>query len=176
MAIWINPKSSASPATARRVCCGEPIDLGSGKFSSRSRTTQRPGRTRSPSPATTTAWPTPDTYATGLGANWRTNYDRYLHIFNPSAIYGVAAERPDGQVDQFHSSSGTYTPDSDVDLKLTSFRQHMDADRPDDTVETYTSRAARRRCNPSSCATATRRRSLFAGGQITSVSDSYGRT
>ena len=33
--------------------------------------------------------------------NWRTNYDRYLHIINPSA-YGVVAERPDGSADQFH--------------------------------------------------------------------------
>ena len=44
------------------------------------------------------------------GSNWRTNYDRYLHIINPSAIYGVEAERPDGQVITFTSSSGTYTP------------------------------------------------------------------
>ena len=66
-----------------------------------------------------------------MGQNWRTNYDRYLHIINPSAIYGVVAERPDGQVISFTSNSGTYTPDSDVDLKLDRFRQHMDADRPE---------------------------------------------
>ena len=44
---------------------------------------------------------------------------------------GVVAERPDGAVISFTSSSGTYTPDSDVDLKLHHFRQHMDADRPE---------------------------------------------
>ena len=62
---------------------------------------------------------TTGTYATGMGTNWRTNYDRYLHIINPAAIYGVVAERPDGQQITFTSSAGTYTPDSDVDLKLT---------------------------------------------------------
>jgi Domain of unknown function (DUF6531) len=62
---------------------------------------------------------TPDTYAVALGSNWRSNFDRYLHIINPSAIYGVEAERPDGAVINFSSSSSVYTPDSDVDYSLT---------------------------------------------------------
>jgi Domain of unknown function (DUF6531) len=47
----------------------------------------------------------PDTYAVALGSNWRHSFDRYLHIINPSAIYGVTAERETGQYVNFSSSS-----------------------------------------------------------------------
>ena len=57
----------------------------------------------------------PDTYAVALGSNWRHIFDRYLHIINPSAIYGAVAERETGQYVTFSSSSGTYTTDSDLD-------------------------------------------------------------
>src|SRR3546814_10188126 len=49
----------------------------------------------------------PDTYAVALGSNWRHNFDRYLHIINPSAIYGAVAERADGQYVTFRSEEHT---------------------------------------------------------------------
>ena len=119
----------------------------------------------------------PDTYATSMGDNWRTNYDRYLHIINPSAIYGVEAERPDGQVITFTSSSGTYTPDSDVDLKLTISGSTWTLTDQNDTVETYT--ASGSEGDPQFHQAAqrlSRRPSPIRSGQIAFVSDSYGRT
>ena len=73
-----------------------------------------------------------------MGHDWRTNYDRYLHIVNPSAIYGVEAERAGRSGYTFSSSSGTYTPDTDVDVKLAVSGSTWTLTDHDDTVETYT--------------------------------------
>ena len=117
---WINPKSlgiaCANPGAAS---CGEPIDLGSGNVFDQVTDYETAGQNKLSLIRYYNSMATPDTYATGMGTNWRTNYDRYLHIINPSAIAGVVAERPDGAFVSFTSNSGTYTPDSDVDLKLT---------------------------------------------------------
>ena len=77
----------------------------------------------------------PDTYATSMGVNWRTNYDRYLHIFSPRRSWRSART---GSSVSFTSSSGTYTPDSDVDLKLTKSGSTWTLTDQNDTVETYT--------------------------------------
>ena len=68
-----------------------------------------------------------------LGSNWRSNFDRYLHIF----AAGVIAERPDGQYIGFSSNSGVYTPDTDIDYSLTNSGATWTLTCPDDTVETY---------------------------------------
>ncbi len=59
---------------------------------------------------------TVDTLAKGLGRNWRSNYDRYLRIVSATE---VDAERASGQVVSFVLVSGTWTPDTDVDMTLT---------------------------------------------------------
>jgi hypothetical protein len=111
---WSNPKAIGSPCARPRtggVPCGEPIDLGSGNVFDQVTDYETAGQNKLSLIRyyNSTAWP--DTYATSMAHNWRTNYDRYLHIINPSAIYGVEAERPDGQVItfsfSFSSSSGT---------------------------------------------------------------------
>ena len=136
---WTNPKSfgiaCAQPGAAS---CGEPIDLGSGNVFDQVTDYETAGQNKLSLIRYYNSMATPDTSATSMGANWRTNYDRYLHIINPSAIYGVEAERPDGQVISFTSSSGTYTPDSDVDLKLTVSGSTWTLTDQNDTVETYT--------------------------------------
>ena len=81
------------------------------------------------------------TYATTMGVNWRSNYDRYLHVtFSGSTATQVQAERPNGQVFTFNVASGsTWTTDGDTDAKLTGVGTGTyvltDADN---TVETYT--------------------------------------
>ena len=127
---WVNPKSfGIACARPGAPTCGEPIDLGSGNVFDQIADYETAGANKLSLIRYYNSFAMPDTYATSMGSNWRTNYDRYLHIINPSAIYGVEAERPDGAVITFTSNSGTYTPDSDVDLNADRFRQHMDLDR-----------------------------------------------
>jgi hypothetical protein len=118
----------------------------------------------------------PDTYAVALGSNWRHIYDRYLHIINPSAIYGVNAEREDGQYISFSSSAGTYTTDTDLDYKLTRSGSTWTLTDPDDTVETYTASGTEATLN-----TIKRRNGYtltlhYTSGKLTSVTDSYTRS
>ncbi len=117
----------------------------------------------------------PNTYATSLGHNWRTNFDRYLHILNPSAIYGVLAERPDGQVISFTSSSGTYTPDSDVDMKLTVSGSTWTLTDQNDTVETYAQSGSEATLQSIKKRGGYTQAIGYSSGQISYVSDSYDR-
>ena len=74
-------------------------------------------------------------YATLMGPNWRTNYDRYLRMSHSTQL---AAERPDGRVINFTLISSVWTPDTDVDVKLTNSGTTYTLTDSDDTVETYT--------------------------------------
>jgi YD repeat-containing protein len=73
-------------------------------------------------------------FASTLGPNWRTPYDRYIQIPSTSS---VAAERPDGQIVAFSLQSGIWTPDSDVDVRLSHAGSTWTLVDTDDTVETY---------------------------------------
>jgi hypothetical protein len=74
------------------------------------------------------------TLAMSLGADWRSNFDRYVNIASATA---VGIERPDGQVLNFAASGGVWTSDTDVDLKLTQANGTWTLTDRDDTVETY---------------------------------------
>jgi Domain of unknown function (DUF6531) len=119
---------------------------------------------------------TPDTLAVAMGSHWRTDYDRYLHIINPAAIYGVVAERPDGQAISFSSSSGTYTTDSDVDYTLTKSGSTWTLTDPNDTVETYTASGAVATLNTIRQRNGYTRTMAYTSGKLTSVTDSYSRS
>jgi YD repeat-containing protein len=123
----------------------------------------------------------PDTYAVAFGSNWRHNFDRYLHIINPSAIYGAIAERETGQYVAFSSSSGVYTTDSDLDYSLTKSGTTWTLTDPDDTVETYSQSGAEatlQTITRRTCPTCTGYRQTlhYTSGKLTSVTDTYGRT
>ena len=108
--------------------------------SSRSPTTRPSARTRSASPATTTAWPPPIPSPPRSATNWRSNYDRYLRIVSASS---VIAERPDGQQVTFTSTNGAWTTDTDVDYKLTNSGSTWTLTDAHDSVETYSAPPAR---------------------------------
>jgi hypothetical protein len=118
---------------------------------------------------------TSDTYAVAMGQNWLSIFDRYLHIINPSAIYGVVAERPDGQVITFSSSSGVYTPDSDVDYKLTKPGSTWTLTGPDDTSEIYYASGGKATLQSITLRNGYTQAVNYSSGQISYVSDSYGR-
>jgi RHS repeat-associated protein len=74
-------------------------------------------------------------FAAALGRNWRSTYDRYLHIISATAVY---AERADGQIIDFTLSAGEWTTDSDLDLKLAQSGTTWTLTDQNDTLETYT--------------------------------------
>ena len=78
--------------------------------------------------------PSPTTFATSWGSHWRSNYDRYLRIVSASS---VSAERADGQILNFSLTSGIWTSDTDVDLKLTQAGSVWTLIDGNDTVESY---------------------------------------
>jgi RHS repeat-associated protein len=74
------------------------------------------------------------TLASELGANWRSNYDRYLQLVSSDLI---TAERPDGQLINFYNNGGSWTPDSDVDYTLTQSGTTLTLTDHGDTTEVY---------------------------------------
>jgi Domain of unknown function (DUF6531) len=80
-----------------------------------------------------------NTYATTLGVNWRSTYDRYLQITSTT----VVAERADGQYLSFTLSGTNWVSDSDIDVKLTHSGTTWTLTDANDTVETYTASGAK---------------------------------
>jgi RHS repeat-associated protein len=125
---------------------------------------------------------------TATNRNWRSNFDRYINALTPNV---AAVERPDGQVLDFFLVGSTWTPDTDVDYKLTQSGSTWTLTGPDDTVETYTTgvtpisgAAASLNAIASLSAHLTSIKSRngytqtlnYTGGGLTSVTDSYGRS
>jgi Domain of unknown function (DUF6531) len=184
--IWFSPIAlgpscaadapSDAPPLSGKVSCGEPFDVGSGNMFLSAPDYATVGQNPLAFTRYFNSFTLPDTYAVALGSNWRHSFDRYLHIINPSAIYGVTAERETGQYVNFSSSSGTYTPDSDVDYSLSKSGTTWTLTAPDDTVETYSQSGAE-----ATLSTIKRRNGYtqtmhYTSGRLSSVSDTYGRT
>lgn len=74
------------------------------------------------------------TFASTLGVNWRSTFDRYLRI----APSSVMVERPDGRIFGFALKGGAWTTDSDVDATLSHAGSVWTFTDGNDTVETYT--------------------------------------
>jgi RHS repeat-associated protein len=115
------------------------------------------------------------TFAQTLGVNWRSTYDRYIDIASTSS---VSVERADGQTLNFTLADATWTPDTDVDLKLTQSGSSWTLVDRQDNVETYTgvspSEAVLSSVRARNGYTQTLNRD--ASNKLLSVSDSYGRT
>ena len=174
---WFSPKSLGIACNQSGGCAtGEPINLGNGNVFDQVTDYETAGQNKLSLIRYYNSMASPDTSATSMGQNWRTNYDRYLHVINPGAIYGVLAERPDGRVISFTSNSGTYTTDSDVDLKLvnTSGSTWTLTDQ-NDTVESYTVTSGLGTLNSITQRNKYTQALTRSGGQIAFVSDSYTR-
>jgi RHS repeat-associated protein len=112
-------------------------------------------------------------YPTLMGPNWRTNYDRYLRSASSTQ---VAAERPDGQAINFTLISSVWTPDTDVDVKLTNSGTTYTLTDSDDTVETYTVASGKGTLNTIKLPNGYTQTMNYTTGVLTSVSDSYSRS
>jgi RHS repeat-associated protein len=108
-----------------------------------------------------------------MGENWRTNFDRYIRVVSASA---ATAERPDGRVVNFALSSGTGTPDSDVDVKLTYSGSTYTLTTSDDVVETYSVTSGKGVLSTIAYPNGYTLTFNYTSGVLTSVSDSYSRS
>jgi RHS repeat-associated protein len=168
-------KALGIPAGAPGSCdCGDPINVNNGNLLEE----VIDYRTATRNPLALIRYynslASPDTIATTLGLNWRTNYDRYIRINSPTA---VVAERADGQEIAFSLVSGVWVTDSDLDAKLTNTGTSWTLTDRDDTVETYTTSGTSKALLQSSVARGgfTQTMQYDANGLLASVTDSYNR-
>jgi RHS repeat-associated protein len=114
------------------------------------------------------------TFATTLASNWRTGFDRYIHIKSGSS---ATVERADGQQLNFTLSGNVWASDTDIDIKLTLSGTIWTLTDVDDTVETYTGISSTEAVLSSIRARNgyTQTLTYNALGQLATVIDSYGR-
>ena len=134
--IVVNPgKSSGNPADVPGSCvCGDPISIGTGNVYEKFTDYQSAGANRLAFERYYNSLGNLETFASTLGAKWRSSYDRYIRIINTTT---VTVERADGETVNFNLSGNTWTPDSDVDLSLVQSGSTWILTDKDDTVETY---------------------------------------
>jgi YD repeat-containing protein len=168
-------KGLGDPSSTPGGCdCGDPISIGNGNLFEQVADYQTSGANKLGLIRYYNSLGGANTFATTLGTNWRSNYDRYLRIVSASS---VIAERPDGQQVSFTSTGGAWTNDTDVDLKLTNSGATWTLTDPHDTVETYSASGATEALLQSIRARNgyTQNLQYSAGNQPTSVTDSYNR-
>jgi RHS repeat-associated protein len=129
-----------------------------------------------------TGYATVEPLATGLNANWRSNFDRNLEMFSSTS---VVAERPDGQRLAFTLSGGVWTPETDIDMTLTQSGTVWTLTDQNDTVETYgppniiaglSITVPYFQLNSIKTRNGYAQNLFYAGGQLVSVTDSYSRS
>ena len=163
-------------------CAGEPITVATGNVFENVTDYQTAGPNRLGFARYYNSLARPDILATGLGSNWRSNYDRTIQTSSPTA---VAVFRADGQVVAFTLNGGIWTTDTDVDIKLTQSGTTWTLTDHDDTVETYA--IATRNFGGLAVTYGqlssvqarngyTETLNYNASNQLVSVADSYGRT
>ncbi len=112
-------------------------------------------------------------FASELGTNWRSNYDRYLRLVSATQ---VIAERPNGQQVTFTLNGSGWTTDTDIDLALTNSGSNWTLTDHWDNVETYvnsgSSEATLQTIQTRNGYTQTLQ---YTGSQVGSVTDSFGR-
>lgn len=173
--IWIGTKGLGKPCNHSGGCgTGEPIDLGSGNVYNEVTDYETAGQNKLTLIRYYNSFAVPDTYAASLGNNWRTNYDRYLHLVTTSA---VEAERPDGQIVNFYCNVTTHVcrADPDVDLSLSYSGSTWTLTDQNDTVETYTASGSEATLNSIKLRNGFTEALTYSHGQIAFVSDSYAR-
>ncbi|MBV8978160.1 MAG: RHS repeat-associated core domain-containing protein [Alphaproteobacteria bacterium] len=194
--IWINPKANGLPASyptvlrdnpsvnppkkpdcppngCLREAAGDPINLGTGNMYQQVTDYATVGQNPLAFIRYYNSMATPDTLATSLGPNWRSNYDRYLRVVSGSE---VDAERPDGRIVAFILVSSVWTPDTDVDMTLTNSGSTYTLTDHDDTVETYTVASGTGTLNSIALPNGYTQTMTYSSGKLSSVSDSYSRS
>lgn len=168
--------SSLFDSKIGNCCAGDPINLGNGNLYEEVTDYSTVGTNRlSFSRYYNSQSYTYNLLPTSAGVNWRHNYDRYLHFISGNNSL-VAAERPSGQVLNFTSIAGVWTPDSDVDAALFTSGSNWIFSDADDNIETYTVFSSTK----GQLSTIKQRNGYtqtmtYTSGSLTKVQDSYGR-
>ncbi|HVR27538.1 MAG TPA: RHS repeat-associated core domain-containing protein [Candidatus Polarisedimenticolia bacterium] len=154
--------------------CGDPIDIGSGNVFEKITDYETAGQNKLSFIRYYNSLGVPNTYASTLGANWRSNYDRYVNVL-PGGI--VVVERPDGQLLNFTKKAAAFIADADVDYVLLNKGATWTMTDHDDTVETYTTLSATEVMLDSIKLRNgyTQTLKYNASHQLESVTDTYGR-
>jgi YD repeat-containing protein len=183
----INLDDTTAPVSGKslgKCACpvGDPIDVGSGNVYEQVTDYSTAGQNRLQFIRSYNSAMTP-TQAVALGHNWRSNFDRYVVISASS----VLVERSDGQQLTFTLNSGKWQPDSDVDITLANDGSTWTLIDSNDTVEIYMASVPLLTVGPVSSTSVAYLRSIQLRngytqtfqynsiGQMTAVTDSYGR-
>lgn len=116
--------------------CGDPISIGTGNVFESVVDYETAGQNKLSYIRYYNSTPVPNTFASSLGTQWRSNYDRYLYFPNGDSSV-VVGERADGQKVNFYANGGSWSSDSDVDYTLSQSGTTWILKDHDDTVETY---------------------------------------
>lgn len=122
-------------STCSNVDPGDPIDLATGNVFEQVKDYETAGQNKLSFARYYNSLAVPNTYASELGVNWRSNYDGYINTLSSGV---VEVERPDGQAIIFRLVSGKWTPRSDVNFALTNSGATWTlTNTTSGTVETY---------------------------------------
>ena len=129
-------QSIGDPSSMPGSCpCGDPINVGTGNVFEQTTDYQTAGPNSLAFTRYYNSLASSTTFATALGANWRSNFDRYLRLSSTTVI----AERANGQQVTFtNNGGGVWTTDTDIDITLTNSGSTWTLTDHQDTVETYT--------------------------------------
>lgn len=164
---------SGSPG---QCLCGDPIDPASGNVFEQSTDYETAGQNKlSFTRYYNSLGASSTTLAVSLGPNWRSTYDRYIQIASSTQ---AIVERANGQQLLFTLSGTTWTPDTDVDAKLSHSGTTWTFTDHDDTVESYTTNGAGTAAilNSITLRNGYTQTLTYTGTQLTKVTDSYSRT
>jgi RHS repeat-associated protein len=172
-----------SGGTGCTPLCGDPIDAATGNVYESITDYQTSGSNKLSLTRYYNSFTPPLPAATSIALinvpHWTTNYDRWLVV--NSAGTQIIAHRPDGEQLTFNLTGGAWLPDTDVDMTLASSGNTWTLTLHDDTRETYTLTIPIGLAGTAQLDAITARdgytqtMAYDASGQLSSVTDSYGR-
>ncbi|HUN56488.1 MAG TPA: chitobiase/beta-hexosaminidase C-terminal domain-containing protein [Candidatus Binataceae bacterium] len=154
--------------------CGDPISLGNGNLFESASDYSTFGQNALSFTRYYNSLANSNTFASALGGNWRSNFQRYLRVLSSSR---VIAERADGQQLLFTQQGGQWATDTDIDVSLTQSGSLWTLTDANDAIETYSTASAGEALLETIQTRNGYTQTLHygTGNQLTSVSDSYGR-
>ena len=117
--------------------------------------------------------------ASGISTKWRHTYARSVYLLSNTAATTAVVARPEGNAYFFSLTNGTWTPDSDVNFRLTRLTDTSgnptgwQVSAPDNSVELYDMNG---RLQSITDARGRSQTLSYNGNQMTAVTDSLGRS